>query len=151
MQNKKAIHNSLTLVGDGPDRAHLESLVQEFGIDELVTLAGFQSNSAVLLRNHRAYVHTASIENLPISLLEAMASNLPILAGAVGGIPEIFDNGVEGFYWPLDNSDSAAEILIRLMENQEVYERLVQATERRFIKQFETNNVATQLVSFLRA
>ena len=37
------------------------------------------------------------------------------------------------------------------MENQEVYERLVQATERRFIKQFETNKVATQLVSFLRA
>lgn len=148
---KKGHPYSLTLVGEGPERGNLENLAQSLGISDQVAFLGYQKNAAQLLGNHRIYVHSAFIENLPIALLEALSHNLPIVAGAVGGIPEIFDDGVEGFYWPLDDPETAAEILIRLIESQEIYHSVVQATRRRFYNQFHTDKVASQVVLFLRA
>ena len=142
---------SLTLIGDGPDRGKLEFLAQSLDVDEQVKFMGFQKNAAQFLSAHCVYVHSALIENSPTVLVEAMACSLPLLAGTVGGIPEVFSDGVEGFYWSLHNPAAAAQRLIALMEDVETRNRMAIAAQLRFSSNFDSNVVAGRLLSFLSA
>jgi glycosyltransferase involved in cell wall biosynthesis len=116
-----------------------------------VQFLGFQGNAARLLSGHRAYVHSALIENLPIVLIEALASGMPVLAAPVGGIPEVFDDGREGCYWPLDDPAEGASRLIALLEDTARYSAMSVAAVHRFEQHFETSVVASRLLDFLRA
>jgi glycosyltransferase involved in cell wall biosynthesis len=148
---KKGHTYTLTLVGDGPSRQSLEVLSRKLGVDKQITFLGYQQNGSQFLKNHRIYVHGALIENLPISLLEALAANLPIIAAPTGGIPEIVSEGEEGFYWPLDNPEKGAEVLSCLLENGELYKKMSKAAELKYLSKFESAKVVNQLTSFLCA
>ncbi len=117
-------HYRLTIIGNGPDRAMLENLTTELKLNDSVTFLGFQANAAEYMMGHRVYVHAALMENLPITLLEALSHCLPILAPAVGGIPEVFMDGQQGYFWPLDNPDIAADKLCEILENETLYTQL---------------------------
>lgn len=140
---------SITLIGEGPDRRALEALAQSLDVGGQVKFLGFQKNAAQFLYTHRVYIHSALIDNLPVSLIEALACQLPILAGAVGGIPEIFSDGVEGFYWSLDDPSAGAKKLITLMEDTRTYNKMAEAAKARFLANFESSVVANRLLSFL--
>jgi glycosyltransferase involved in cell wall biosynthesis len=140
---------SLTLVGHGPDRAPLESLTRELGISRLVEFRGSLPNAARLIGAHKIFVHAALVENMPITFLEALANGVPILAPEVGGVPEIFRNGTEGFFWPLDDTSRAADILIELMENKILRRKLATAARARFAAAFNADVVAERLTNSL--
>ncbi len=140
---------SLTLIGDGPERSKLEALAQSLDISRQVKFMGFQNNAAQFLSAHHVYVHSALIENSPIVLIEAMACGLPLLAGSVGGIPEVFSDGVEGLYWPLDNPAAGAEKLVALMDDIEIRTQMAKAARERFSNNFDSSIVASRLLSFL--
>jgi glycosyltransferase involved in cell wall biosynthesis len=139
---------SLTLVGDGPERQSLEQQARKLGIESQVHFLGYQPKGSAFIPGHKAYLHSALIENLPISLLEAQSCGLPIIAAAVGGIPEIIGDGREGFFWPLDNPETGAQRLIELMTNPSLYESMTEAATVRFKNKFETKAVVRQLVAF---
>lgn len=140
---------TLSLIGDGPDRGQLERLAQDLGVREQVAFMGFQPDCARLLANHRVYVHSALLDNLPISLLEALACGLPIVAGAVGGVPEIYEDGVEGFFWPLDDPQAGARRLVPLIRDEALHRRCAEAAKRRFRERYKTDAVAARLLEFL--
>ncbi|MGK7922759.1 MAG: glycosyltransferase family 4 protein [Trichodesmium sp.] len=140
---------SLTLVGDGTDRNKLTALALELGIAEQVKFLGFQKNACQFLWGHSIYVHSALMESMGIVLVEAMACGLPVLAPAVGGIPEVFSDGVEGFYWPLNNPLMGAKKLIALMENTNLRKEMGAAAKSRFFSTFESNIVGGKLLNFL--
>jgi glycosyltransferase involved in cell wall biosynthesis len=138
----------LTLVGDGPDRERLQQQARRLNIADLVHFAGYVKQGASLLTTHKAYIHTATMENLPFTLIEALAHGLPVFAPAVGGIPEIFRDGVEGRMLPLNDEKAAAR---RLTEWMTVPERLADASaaaRERFHAHFHTNKVAARLPVF---
>lgn len=130
---------TLTLVGSGPDQEKLKALAKTLGVENQVSFAGFQKNAARLIPQHRILVHAAQMENMPITLIEALALGKPILAPAVGGITEIFSDGVEGYYWPLDNIDEAAALLVKALSDKQTYDRLAQAALVRYQKKFDSN------------
>ena len=136
----KALGHSytLTMVGDGPDQARLRILARELGVENQVQFAGFQKNAARLIPRHRILVHAAQVENMPITLIEALALGRPILAPAVGGITEIFNDGVEGYYWPLDDIDAAAALLVNTLSDSETYHRFTEAALARYRKKFDS-------------
>lgn len=140
---------TLTLVGDGPDRAMLETLARGLGVDKQVTFAGFRRNAARLIPHHRVLVHAARIENMPITLIEALACGRPILAGAVGGIPEVFSHGVEGYCWPLDDVSAAAALLVRALGDADGYRRLADAAALRYREKFDSGKLAGQWLDTL--
>jgi glycosyltransferase involved in cell wall biosynthesis len=140
---------TLTLVGDGPDRAALEARARELGLQGAVHFAGYVPHAADLMRRHRAYIHSAQIENLPVTLLEGMSCGLPIFAPAVGGIPEVFEDGVEGRYIPLDDPETAAKRISAVLDHPEVYSAAGSAAKRRFADRFETSVAAKALLGFL--
>jgi glycosyltransferase involved in cell wall biosynthesis len=59
---------------------------------------------------HQLYVHAALMESFPMTLIEALSHGLPLLAPAVGGIPEIFLDGQQGYFWPLDDLEAVAHL-----------------------------------------
>lgn len=76
------------------------------------------------------FVSTSAVDNQPSTLLEASASGLPIVATAVGGVPEVIDNGVNGLLAPSGDADVLAAAILRLAQEPELAARLGQAALR---------------------
>ena len=96
----------LLLFGDGPLRPRLEEQIAELGLANNVVLAGFHNDLDRLLPALDLFVQSSFTEGMPNVLLEAMAARLPIVATAVGGTPELVEDGVSG--WLAPAGDAAA-------------------------------------------
>lgn len=140
---------SLTIVGDGPDRPALTARVRELDIEAWVRFAGFQPHAASLVHGHRALVHVARIENLPLVILEAYACGRPVFAVPVGGIAEVLDEGVQGRHLPADDPAAAARILGLALGDTVTLARMGQAALERHGRSFGTEAVAARLEAFL--
>jgi glycosyltransferase involved in cell wall biosynthesis len=140
---------SLTLVGDGPDREALESQAQALGVQGQVRFVGFHPQARTLIAGHKLCVHAAMMENLPMALIESLSTGVPVVAAHVGGIPEIYTDGVEGCFWPLDDAEGGARVLMSLLSDPDRLARMSQAARRRFDARFEVNAVASELSSYL--
>ena len=106
---------SLLLVGDGPLRGSLETLARDIGVSEFVSFMGWKDHSEMVsIYAASDIVALPSLsEGLPMVLLEAMASGKPVVATRVGGIPELIDQGGNGY---LVAPGSESEIADRVME-----------------------------------
>lgn len=140
---------TLALVGDGPDRIKLERLAHDLGIEQQVRFLGNQPRAIDLMTSARMYAHSATVENLPMALIEAMACGLPILAPAVGGIPDLFEDGEGGIFWNTDDHIAGGELLVRILGNSDALISMGHAAKARFDDQFETSRVATRLEAFI--
>ena len=136
----------LSIVGDGPCRAELQASAKALGLEPYVTFFGALSNAAELLARHRAYVHAARMESFGIVLVEALAAALPVFAAPVGGVPEVFSDGVEGRYWSLDDPDVAAARLIGVLEDPARYRRMTEAARARHAAYFSPGAVQERLL-----
>jgi glycosyltransferase involved in cell wall biosynthesis len=115
---KKLGHKySLTIVGDGPDRLLLESMAKSLDVADQVTFLGFVSLASKLISSHRVFVHASEMESFGIVVLESLVRGRPVITASVGGIPEIITEGVEGYFWRLDDPKGGASILISLLNN----------------------------------
>lgn len=140
---------SLTLVGNGPDWRQLHSLAKHLGVARQVRFVGSCEDAAALLRGHRVYVHSATMENLTIALIEALAHGRPVLAPRVGGIPEIITDGEEGVFWSLDDPADGAAKLVAILSNPALYSEHARRAAERFEKAFDARIVADRLATFL--
>ena len=144
--HKRGYPYRLTLVGGGASRSTLERLAKTLGLESHITFLGAVSSASSLLHRHLVYVHAARMENLPIVSLEALAAGIPICAAPVGGVPEVFSDGVEGAYWNLSDPSSAAERLIQILETSDLYERMAKAAAVRHAVYFSTDAVREKLI-----
>ncbi|NIK60633.1 glycosyltransferase [Kribbella shirazensis] len=141
---------TLSIVGDGPERQSLKALAAELSITNQVRFLGYQPQPRVLMREHQMYCHTSTMESFGIVLVEAMAEGLPVITGAVGGVPDVVQPGTEGLFWPLDDAEAAAGVLIELMEDPGRRERMALAARTRFEQAFAADVVGRRLLTFLR-
>jgi glycosyltransferase involved in cell wall biosynthesis len=97
----------LFLIGDGPERAALERMACALGIDDLVEFMGQRGDVEALLRGMDVITLTSKREGLPLALLEGMARELPVVATAVGGVPELLAEGGGALAQPGDHGELA--------------------------------------------
>jgi glycosyltransferase involved in cell wall biosynthesis len=142
---------TLSIIGAGPERSSLEELARRRGVQDLVTFLGHQSDPQRLMAGHRLYCHASRMESFGISLLEAMSVGLPVAAAPVGGIPEIVRDGIEGFFWSLDDAPGGADRLVRLLEDEDARSAMASAAHERLLTTFTTERVAPRLIEFLCA
>ncbi|WP_341240480.1 glycosyltransferase family 4 protein [uncultured Nocardioides sp.] len=140
---------TLTVVGDGPQRHELQRRSRTLGVEADVRMVGHRTDVPAWLAGHRVYCHAALTESFGIALAEAMRSGLPVLAGAVGGIPEVVRDGVEGRHWPLDDVAAATDLLLDLLDDEEARERMGRAGAARAADELGTHVVVPRLVDFL--
>jgi glycosyltransferase involved in cell wall biosynthesis len=129
----------------------LETLARELDVERQVRFMGFVSHAAALMPTHRACLHVAHMENLPLTLIEALSRGLPVFAPAAGGMPEVFNEGVEGRLIPLDDAQAAARLILEWLNDETVMQRVHEAARLRFLERFEADRVALELVGFLDA
>jgi glycosyltransferase involved in cell wall biosynthesis len=105
------------LAGDGPDRAHLEALIDSLGIRRSVRVLGRREDIPNVLASLDVLVSSSRQEGLPISILEGMASRLAIIATAVGEVPILIQNERTGLLVPSADANLLAEAIIELSQN----------------------------------
>jgi glycosyltransferase involved in cell wall biosynthesis len=104
----------LFIVGDGPERGALESLASSHPQGRFVRFLGQRPDVDRLLTALDLFALSSSTEGHPISVIEAMASGLPVLSTKVGGIPEMIEDGTTGFLAPVDEPAFAARLATAL-------------------------------------
>ena len=125
---QKNAKTKLIIVGDGEEMERLEKLVKELNLTNNVMFVGRISNEDIpkYMTLSDVLVLPSLKEGFPITLLEAMASGLPIIATNVGGVPEIIKNGENGFLVEPKNPEAIAEKVLLLFENNELYKQIVE-------------------------
>ena len=96
-------HVRLLIVGDGPEKKRLETLCHDKDIHHSVVFTGQQEHVLPYLRAMDVFLLTSVREQMPMTILEAMAVGVPVIATRVGEIPHIIDDGVNGFVHRLDD------------------------------------------------
>jgi glycosyltransferase involved in cell wall biosynthesis len=126
----------LVLVGDGPLRQQLESEVSQAGLSDGVTFAGAFSDTAPLYRDIDAFVLGSFSEGTSISILEAMASGVPVAATAVGGTPELLAEGECGSLVPSGDPAAMAEAIISILRDESLGARIAANARARAVSKF---------------
>jgi glycosyltransferase involved in cell wall biosynthesis len=140
---------TLDVYGVGPLQNELTRQISSLGLEGQVCLRGFQRDVRQVLPAYRVYVHASYKETSSLAIIEAMAAGLPIVAGGIGPIPELYDDGVEGRFWPLDDPARAAAILLDLLDSESALEKASIAARQRFHREFDINASGARLKSFL--
>jgi N-acetyl-alpha-D-glucosaminyl L-malate synthase BshA len=141
---KQAPDSKLLLVGDGPERYNIESLVRELDLKENVLLTGYRSDVADLLRCADVLVLCSQTESAPLTVLEAMSSGVPVVATKVGGIPEIIKDSQNGYLVPVKNPEEIAEKLVLLNNSPENIRRLGKNARKSILEKFSIDKVLNQ-------
>lgn len=108
----------LVMVGDGPLRGELESLAISLGISKRVDFVGIQKNVPDWLAACDAFALTSLSEAASLTLLEAMATGLPVIVTAVGGNPEIVRDGIDGLHVPRGDAEACGLAIRRIFEDE---------------------------------
>jgi glycosyltransferase involved in cell wall biosynthesis len=116
----------LVLAGDGPDRPALERRCAELGLQPRIRFLGSQPRERVLelFRAADAALLSSSWENFPHTVVEALAAGAPMIATAVGGVPEVVRDGENGLLVPPGDPEQLAAAIRRYFEDHELRGRL---------------------------
>lgn len=141
---KEAPGARLVLVGDGPERHGIERLIDRLRLKGHVLLTGYRSDVPNLLRCSDVVVLCSETESAPLTLLEGLSCGLPVVATSVGGIPEIVEDGVNGFLVPPKHPEAIAERILELNGDRGLRARLGEAARETVLERYTADAVVGQ-------
>jgi glycosyltransferase involved in cell wall biosynthesis len=149
MALSKLSHSSihLDLVGSGVSLEPCEALAQSLGIETQVSFLGDRRDVPQLLSRSQIFVLSTHYEGLPISILEAMRTGLPVIASEVNGIPEEVIHGKTGLLVPPRDATALANAIDTLIQSPALRQQMGQAGRERFEQEFSLD----QMISKTRA
>ena len=143
------------IVGDGAQRTYLETLIEEYGLQDTVRLEGI-----VFQEKLRDYYRRADIfalpsvvasdgdrDGIPVSLIEAMAMGCPAVSTFVSGIPELVEDGWTGMLVPPGDAAALAKALQALLRDKGLRRRMGQASRDKVVRQFNIEDSVAQVAS----
>ena len=113
----------LQLIGDGDLEEETRNHVKDLGLQEKVLFLGNQTNVYPFLQEADLFLLPSKFEGMPMTIIEAMGTGLPIVASAVGGVPDMLEDGVSGILVPCD-PDAVAQAVLQLLEQKDLREKL---------------------------
>jgi colanic acid/amylovoran biosynthesis glycosyltransferase len=149
---RRGIAFHATIAGDGPERAALEARAEQLGLADAVSFLGAVGSDIVPSLYQRAHVFClpSFAEGLPVSLIEAMASGVPVVTTRIMGTPELVEDGVSGLLVAPGRSDLLADALWRVCTDPELRRALADAGAAKVRSEFESTGPMEKLASALR-
>ncbi len=135
---------SFVVVGDGPERRNLEEAVRSLGIENKVHFAGKLEDMAGVYASLDILVSSSLKEGLPMTILEALAAGRPVVATAVGAVPELVLHEQTGLLTPPADAGALASAILRLLDDGQLREKLAVQGQRLVQEQFSAEAMATQ-------
>jgi sugar transferase (PEP-CTERM/EpsH1 system associated) len=114
----------LMIVGEGPERQTIERLVARHGLERRIVLLGQRRDIPRLLEAADAFLLSSVSEGIPVTVIEAMAAGVPVVATAVGGVPELVVDGETGLLAPRGDDQKLSECLLRLATDGQLRDRI---------------------------
>ena len=128
----------LLILGDGDQRPELEALIRDLKLEEIVKLLGYIPRKKVIeyLNIADVFAKPSIDEGFGISFIEAMACKIPIIGTNVGGIPDIIEDGVNGFMVSPKNVDELSNAIMNLLEDEDLKKRVAEASYKTVKEKF---------------
>ena len=134
----------LIIVGDGPERQQLESLILSLKMNGSVIITGFRHDTPQFYDLMNLFLLTSFSEGTAMTLLEAMASGKPCIATNVGGNPEIVLDHTTGFLVPGGDEPKLTQKIIQLIEDENLRANMGVAGRKRFQEIFTASKMASE-------
>lgn len=134
----------LVLVGDGPLRDRLQGQAESIGLARRIHFLGVRTDIPDVLGAMDVFVLSSDWEGNPLSVMEAMASGLPIVSTAAGGVPDLFANGREGFLVPRGDAQALSGSMLFLLRDQETRQSMGAGAARHAKENFDVSRMVQQ-------
>jgi L-malate glycosyltransferase len=138
------------VAGDGPLRAQLQTLAQQYGLAHEAMFLGHRSDGHNILGLMDLFVLPSRSEGIPLVLLEALALARPVVATAVGGIPEVIEHEISGLLVAAGNHDDLAKGCLRVMNDPTLAQGLGHAGRKRVEEAFSADDLAENVANVYR-
>jgi glycosyltransferase involved in cell wall biosynthesis len=129
-------HPHLVIVGDGPERPALEAQARALGAERSVHFLGYRSDARAILPACDLYVNSSTHEGVSLTVLEAMAATLPVVATRVGGNPEVVADGETGLLVPARSPRHLGLAISRLIDDRHLRHSMGEAARWRVKRHF---------------
>lgn len=139
------------LVGDGPLRDALETRIRQHGIPESFLMAGYQPHPEAWISGFDIGVLSSLSDTCPLSVMEYMAYGKPVVATAVGGVPELVEDGVTGLLVEPGNPQRLAEAILRLLKEPAEARQMGQRGYDRLRREFSMDVIVERMESLYRS
>jgi len=134
----------LVLVGDGPAKSDLKNYVREKMLDKYVLFLGEREDVPELLSGFDLFILPSLTEGISMTIIEAMAAGIPVIASSVGGNPEIIEHNKNGILISLDEPSVWIETIKYLMENEQERKRLSDSARSKVVKEFSLETMVNR-------
>jgi glycosyltransferase involved in cell wall biosynthesis len=146
----RGVDATLCLVGDGPDRTEIEQRAHVLGIVRDTIFAGYQRDVAPYYGLFDAFVMTSANEGTPVVAIEALAARRPVVATAVGGVPDVVRDGEDGFLVAPRDLDGLAARLEDLARDPERRRRMGEAGRARALERYAVTRLVDDVDALYR-
>jgi glycosyltransferase involved in cell wall biosynthesis len=137
----------LHLAGDGPLEPEARALARELGIEDAVRFLGRRDDVAALLREAAVALLASDYEGSPLSVIEAMATGVPVVATAAGGVDELVVDGTTGVLAPPRDADALGEALVRVLSDPAAGAAMGAAGKRAAHERLSTERMVAETVA----
>lgn len=144
---QQIIPSKLLLIGDGPERQHIEILARNICAIEDVRFLGRQDAVEEILAISDLFLMPSESESFGLAALEAMACEVPVISSDAGGIPEVNITGKTGFVLPVGDVDGMVEKCLYLLQNEEILEQFRKNAYQNAL-QFKIENIVPMYEDF---
>ncbi|MBI1330652.1 MAG: glycosyltransferase [Alphaproteobacteria bacterium] len=139
------------IVGEGEERPRLQVLARALDIERHVGFLGYRTDVADILQRFDILLFTSHREGLSMAVIEAMASGLPIIASAVGGIHEQIDEGTNGYVVPTKDIAAFSAMAATLVRDPGLRAKMGDASRARAIAMFDEDRMLREYADLYRA
>lgn len=149
---KKGVNTNLCMVGPDKDGSlvKVKELTKKIGLQDFVEFTGYMSKEDWIQKSTEfdIFINTTTIDNIPVSVLEAMALGLPVVSTNVGGIPYLINHNTNGLLVEIDNAEGMSKAIVDLIDKPDVALRIAKRA-RLTAENFDVDKLKNKWVEIL--
>lgn len=146
----KKVNSKLYLIGEGPTKHPAQRLVEKLRLGEKVCFRGNVRDVSQILGKSDLFLLPSQQESFGLAALEAMSSEVPVVATKVGGLPEVIRHGKDGYLAEVGDLETMAEYGLKILTDEGLAEKMGKKARMRVLEKFTTDKVVPRYVSLYR-